>query len=112
MIYDKWRGPRPQQFQEVNNEPSMVEPCFNPTIKDYLSNPALIARQGMFDDGEDIEELPDLWNDEPLYNDLPLRKVSKAAKQLKKEPNEPSKPDNENERSEDEDKGEGGEDGS
>lgn len=74
MIYDKWRTGRSAQYLEKNDEPSMVEPCYNPSIRDYLMNPSLVARKGQYDEGEDIDDdLPDNWSDEPIYSELPER---------------------------------------
>lgn len=69
MIYDKWRTGRSSRYMEENDAPSMVEPCYNPTIRDYLTNPTLVARHGIYDDGseDEVSELPDNWSDEPLY---------------------------------------------
>lgn len=77
MIYDKWRTGRSVQYLEKNDEPSMVEPCYNPSIRDYLMNPSLVARKGLYDEGEDIDDdLPDNWSDEPIYSELPARAKS------------------------------------
>ena len=84
MIYDKWRTGRSAQYLENNDEPSMVEPCYNPSIRDYLMNPSLVARKGLYDEGEDIDDdLPDNWSDEPIYSELPAR--AKPAKKAGKE---------------------------
>ena len=89
MIYDKWRTGRSAQYLESNDEPSMVEPCYNPSIRDYLMNPSLVARKGLYDEGEDIDDdLPDNWSDEPLYAELPARAepAQKAGKKGRQQP--------------------------
>lgn len=83
MIYDSWRTGRSLAGKEKNTLPSMVEPCYNPTITDYLQHPELIVkkRKPIYDDGEDIsDDLPDTWSDEPLYAEIPsVRKVKKTS---------------------------------
>lgn len=89
MIYDKWRTGRSSQYLEKNDEPSMVEPCYNPSIRDYLMNPSLVARKGLYDEGEDIDDdLPDNWSDEPIYSELPARAepAQKAGKKGRRQP--------------------------
>lgn len=89
MIYDKWRTGRSAQYLEKNDEPSMVEPCYNPSIRDYLMNPSLVARKGLYDEGEDIDDdLPDNWSDEPIYSELPARAdpAQKAGKKGRQQP--------------------------
>lgn len=89
MIYDKWRTGRSAQYLEKNDEPSMVEPCYNPSIRDYLMNPSLVARKGLYDEGEDIDDdLPDNWSDEPIYSELPARAepAQKAGKKGRRQP--------------------------
>ena len=89
MIYDKWRTGRSAQYLENNDEPSMVEPCYNPSIRDYLMNPSLVARKGLYDEGEDIDDdLPDNWSDEPIYSELPARAepAQKAGKKGRQQP--------------------------
>lgn len=94
MIQDQWRTGRTPENMEDNFGPSMVEPCYNPSIQDYLNNPSLVARKGLYDNGKDVpDDLPDPWNDEPLYTvaDLPVRNSKSATKKKKGEaplPNE------------------------
>ena len=67
----------------------MVEPCYNPSIRDYLMNPSLVARKGLYDEGEDIDDdLPDNWSDEPIYSELPARAepAQKAGKKGRQQP--------------------------
>lgn len=81
MIYDKWRTGRSEECMEDNVGPSMVEPCYNPSIKDYLTNPTLVARNGIYDSGEEVDDdLPDNWSDEPLYSELPARAAKPSGK--------------------------------
>lgn len=50
---------------EVNNLPSMVEPCHNPTISEMLLHPELmVTRGGSYDEGESLEEVPDSWDND------------------------------------------------
>lgn len=86
MIYDKWRTGRSEACQEVNEGPSMVEPCYNPSIRDYLTNPTLVARNGIYDQGEEVEDdLPDNWSDEPLYSELPARADKPSGRKAKRQ---------------------------
>lgn len=112
MIQDKWRTGRSIAGMEDNFGPSMVEPAYNPTIRDYLMNPGLVARKAIYDDGEDIDEdLPDNWDDEPLYTPKETSvKKSKSAKGRDKKTDEVRPPkesqeepqgDDEEERSDD-----------
>lgn len=86
MIYDKWRTGRSAQYMEENTEPSMVEPCYNPSIRDYLMNPSLVAKRGVYDEGEDVaDDLPDNWSDEPLYSELPARADKPSGRKAKRQ---------------------------
>lgn len=60
-----WKG-------EVNNEPSMCEPVYNPSIADMLYNPQLMIQhfKPMFDDGEDISDVPSSWENDIQSIDL------------------------------------------
>lgn len=50
---------------EVNNLPSMVEPCHNPTISEMLLHPELmVMRGGTYDEGESLEEVSDSWDND------------------------------------------------
>lgn len=62
----------------------MVEPCYNPSIRDYLTNPSLVAKKGLYDDGEEVsDDLPDPWSDEPLYTELPAKAKSTSGRKSK-----------------------------
>lgn len=87
MIQDQWRTGRTPENMEDNFGPSMVEPCYNPSIQDYLNNPSLVARKGYYDDPSGFkgdDDLPDPWNDEPLYESLPTDLPSKTNSKSKK----------------------------
>lgn len=74
----------------------MVEPCYNPSIRDYLMNPSLVARKGLYDEGEDIDDdLPDNWSDEPIYSELPER-AKPSQKEGKKGRRQPDTSDDAN----------------
>lgn len=55
-------------YREVNNEPSMVEPCYNPSIAEIVENPNCLVRHGMYDEGDDLpDDMDDNFSYEPLY---------------------------------------------
>lgn len=94
---------------EGNFGPSMVEPCYNPTIKDYINNPGLVARKGYYDDGQEVsDDLPDPWSDEPLYAETPaIPKVGRSKRGSKGDaskdaPEEPKQKDADEEPSDEE----------
>lgn len=90
---------------EVNNLPSMVEPCHNPTISEMLLHPELmVTRRGTYDEGEELEEVPDSWNNDIqdfLYNvpenkkDVKGERPSSEAKDMPKENEGEDKPESE-----------------
>lgn len=50
---------------EVNNLPSMVEPCHNPTISEMLLHPELmVMRGGTYDEGDSLDDVPDEWDND------------------------------------------------
>lgn len=57
---------------EINNEPSMCEPCYNPSITDMLYNPQLMIQHfhPHYDDGEDVEHVDSSWEDDIQNIDL------------------------------------------
>lgn len=75
---------------EVNNLPSMVEPCHNPTISEMLLHPELmVMRGGTYDEGDSLEDVPDDWSNDlqDTFNEVSDR-INK--KDVKGEP--PSSP--------------------
>ena len=68
---------------EVNNLPSMVEPCHNPTISEMLLHPELmVMRSGSFDDGDSLEDVPDDWDNDiqATFNEVSDRLNKKDVK--------------------------------
>lgn len=77
---------------EVNNLPSMVEPCHNPTISEMLLHPELmVMRGGKFDDGEDLTDVPDDWNNDiqDIFNEVTQNAGKKDVKSER--PSSPAK---------------------
>lgn len=67
---------------EVNNEPSMCEPVYNPSIADMLYNPQLMIQhfKPMFDDGDDISDVPSSWENDVQsidFNEINSNRISR-----------------------------------
>lgn len=91
MIQDQWRTGRSPEGMEGDFGPSMVEPSYNPTIRDYLTNPGLVARRAYYDDGKEIsDDTPDPWNDEPVYTPIKTGPRKSARKKTEAQPQTPN----------------------
>lgn len=55
-------------YIETVDFPSMVEPCYCPTIGELLSDPQLMLRynEPLFDKGDEISETDDPWDRDPM----------------------------------------------
>lgn len=66
MIYDNWRKGRSEKYKEKSDLPSMVEPCYNPSISEIVNNPncLLRPRTPYYDDGDEIEYVESNWEND------------------------------------------------
>lgn len=56
----------PEECKEVNDLPSMVEECYNPSIADIVNNPNCLLRPSpcMYDNGDDVVEVDSYWDND------------------------------------------------
>lgn len=81
------------RYKEINNLPSMVEPCYNPSIAEIVQNPNCLVKHGIYDEGDDIpDNMDDNFSNEPLYEDIeklraPLTEVKEQSNKEQSEKN-------------------------
>lgn len=74
-------------YVQTFTEPSMVEPCYNPSIVDMLMRPELACiHQGFYDNGDDVSDIDDNWNNDlqNIYEGSSVGKPSRKSDEVGK----------------------------